>query len=121
MYQCRYVLSNNDKIKYSTQLADHDCVEGDRTELLTQVKENAKFCRDQQAISYGYLIQSLESIYYSCLYIQNKSGKILGACSIGLGDHIIVYAICVPDGVPGIGTLLLNNVKTSRFLLLRIN
>ena len=106
----RYVLSDNDKRTYSTQLADYECVEGDRTKLLTQVRENEEFCRDQKAISYDYFIQSLSQ--YSCIYIENESGKILGACSIGLGVYIIVYAICVPVGGPGIGTLLLNNVKS---------
>lgn len=108
MYHSRYVLSDYDKRKYSTTLANY-CVEGDRTELLTQVRENKEFCRDQTAISYDYLIQSLAS--YSCVYIENESHKILGACAIGLRNYITVYAICVPDGVKGIGTLLLNNVK----------
>lgn len=112
MYRCFYVLSNTDK-QYLTQLANCACIEGDRTELITQIERNNNFCRGQLAINYNYFIQCLKM--YTVIYIQNESdNKILGACSIDLVDRIIViYTICVPDdGIKGIGTLLLNNVKS---------
>ena len=112
MYRCCYVLSNTDK-QYLTQLANCACVEGDRNELITQIERNNNFCRGQLAINYNYFIQCLKM--YTVIYIQNESdNKILGACSIDLVDRIIViYTICVPDdGIKGIGTLLLNNVKS---------
>lgn len=110
MYRCCYVLSDANK-RYSTQLADCDCVEGNRTDLITQIKRNENFCRDQQAISYDYFVDSLKQ--YSIIYIQNNSdNNILGACSINLDAFIIIYSICVPDhGIKGIGKLLLDNVK----------
>ena len=32
MYRCYYILSNNDKKRYFTQIANSDCVEGNRTD-----------------------------------------------------------------------------------------
>jgi hypothetical protein len=110
MYRCCYVLSDANK-RYSTQLEDCECVEGDRTDLITQIKRNENFCRDQQAVDYDYFVDSLEE--YSVIYIQNNSdNNILGACSVDLNASINIYSICVPDhGIKGIGKLLLDNVK----------
>jgi N-acetylglutamate synthase-like GNAT family acetyltransferase len=110
MYRCCYVLSDANK-RYSRQLEDCDCVEGDRTDLITQIKHNENFCRDQQAIGYEYFVDSLEE--YSIIYIQNEiDNNILGACSIDLDTDINMFSICVPDhGIKGIGKLLLDTVK----------
>jgi hypothetical protein len=109
-YRCCYILSNMDK-QYFTQLANSGCVEGDRNELLTQIKSNKNFCRGQLAIRYDYFVETLEN--GTIIYIQNESdNKILGVCSIMLGTFIYIDSICVPDdGIKGIGTLLLNKVK----------
>jgi hypothetical protein len=112
MFICCYILSDKDKQQYSTQLSHCDCVEGDRTELLTQVESDKNFCRGRQpAIDYGYFVDTLK--INTVIYIKNKSdNKILGACSIYLERLIIIYGICVPDnGIKGIGTLLLDKVK----------
>jgi len=119
MYTCYYVLSDKNKI-YSSQLEECGCVEGDIIELVTKIRSDENFCRDQKAISYHYFVNSLIISNFNSnvnvLYIKNESGdKILGACSINianLGKFIIVYSICVPDnGIKGIGTLLLDNLK----------
>jgi hypothetical protein len=104
---CKYVLSDRDN-KYSTTLSEY-CDEGDRTDLLTQIKANREFCRKGTAISYDYFVQSLQ--IYTSIYIQDANGDIVGACAISLDNHIIIYGICVPKGT-GIGTTLLNHVKS---------
>jgi hypothetical protein len=110
MYSYFYVLNERDK-RYSRQLLNSSLIEGDRNELVTQIKSNNTFCRDQKAIGYKYFVQSLTN--NTTIYIQNQNNnKILGACSISLGNFIIIYSICVPNNdIKGIGTLLLNNVK----------
>jgi len=111
MYRCCYVLSEKNK-QYFTQLANCGCVEGDKTELLTQVKDNKNFCRDQLAINYNYFVYCLTADI-TIIYIQNViDNKILGACSINLDRILVIYSMCVPDnGIKGIGTLLLDNIK----------
>lgn len=110
MYVCCYGLSENDK-RYTSQLADCGCIEGDRNELIKQIESDEKFCRDEVAIGYGYFVQCLRKDTF--LYIKNESDEILGACTLDLGEYIFLHGICVPDNrIKGIGTLLLNNLKS---------
>jgi hypothetical protein len=112
MLTCCYVLSRDEKTKYSEILSDCKCVEGDRAELVKQIEENKDFCRDK-GIDYEYFCGTLKQ--YTVIYIKNDSNTILGACSLDLGEYISIRGICVPhykEGtMKGIGTLLLNNVK----------
>ena len=110
MYVCCYGLSEYNK-QYTNQLVDCGCIEGDRTELIRQIKSDKKFCRDEGAIGYRCFVNSL--INDTFLYIKNENNEILGACTLNLGEYIILYGICVPDNrIIGIGTLLLNNLKS---------
>ena len=111
MYICCYILSDKDK-RYSTQFSNCGCVEGDRTELLTQIKSDKNFCRKAIGIGYDFFVESLK--LNTVIYIKNESdNKILGACSIYLETAlIIIYGLCVPEnGIKGIGSLLLDKVK----------
>ena len=105
-----YVLSDKET-QYSRQFKQCDCVEGNREDLIIQIKNNRQFCRDQTAICYDYFVDTLEK--NSIIYKKNSDNKILGACSIHLGRYIKIYGICVPfdDSIKGIGTILLNKVK----------
>ena len=107
---CGYVLSDKET-RYSTQIEQCGCVEGNRAELITQIESNPQFCRDQRAISYNYFVGTLKND--SIIYIKNSDNNILGACSIELGRWMIIYGICVPydDSIKGIGTILLDKVK----------
>ena len=108
--QCCYVLSDIET-RYSTQFEQCGCVEGNRADLIIQIKSNPQFCRDQTAISYDYFVNTLKN--YTIIYIKNSDNNILGACSIKLYTDIIIYGICVPydDSIKGIGTILLDKVK----------
>ena len=110
MYICYYILSDQDK-RHSTQFSNCGCVEGDKTELLRQIKSDKNFCRAAIGIGHDFFVESLKLNTF--IYIKNESdNKILGACSIYLERLIIIYGICVPDnGIKGIGTLLLDKVK----------
>jgi hypothetical protein len=107
---CCYVLSDKET-RYSRQFEQCGCVEGNRDDLINQIKNNPQFCRDQTAINYEYFVDTLEK--NSIIYINNSDNKILGACSINLGRYITIDGICVPfdDSIKGIGTILLNKVK----------
>jgi hypothetical protein len=111
MLTCCYILGREDK-KYSKNLSECKCVEGDRAELIKQIEENKDFCRDK-GIDYEYFCGTLKQ--YTVIYIKNDSNTILGACSLDLGEYISIRGICVPHykegSMKGIGTLLLNNVK----------
>jgi len=113
MLTCCYILSDDDKTKYSKILSGCKCVEGDRDELVKQIEENKEFCRDQEAISHDYFCDTLKTA--TVIYIKNEENNILGACSIYLSEFIKIIGICVPPykegSIKGIGTLLLNNVK----------
>jgi len=118
MFICYYILSDRDKQTYSTQLSHCDCVEGDRTDLVTQIESDKNFCRGRQpAMNYDFFVKTLKM--NTVIYIKNESdNKILGACSIdiekkkNLDISIILSTICVPDnGNKGIGTLLIDKVK----------
>jgi len=69
MYRCCYVLSDLETW-YSKQFEDCGCVEGDRTDLITQIRSNPLFCRDQEAISYNYFVGTMEE--YSIIYIYKE-------------------------------------------------
>jgi hypothetical protein len=113
MLTCCYVLSDDDKTKYSEILSQCKCVEGNRAELVKQIEENKEFCRDQEAISHDYFCDTLKT--ETVIYIKNEENNILGACSIYLSEFIKIIGICVPPykegSIKGIGTLLLDNVK----------
>jgi hypothetical protein len=105
---CCYVLSDKET-QYSSQFKECDCVEGNREDLIFQIKNNRQFCRDQSAISYNYFVDTLKT--NTIIYKKNSDNQILGACSIYLDTDITIYGICVPDIIKGIGTILLDKVK----------
>jgi GNAT superfamily N-acetyltransferase len=106
-----YFVCNKASNKYEDAFRTIDCIEGNREDLIRQVRENERFCRDQTAISYLYFLQTLNT--YTCLYIKKRDeDQILGCCSISMNGYITIYGICVPDGtIKRIGTLLINKLK----------
>jgi len=113
MVTCYYILSDEAKTKYSTNLSGCNCVEGNRDELVEQIQKDKEFCRDQEAINHEYFCDTLKT--ETVIYIKNDENNILGACSIYLSEFIKIIGICVPHykegSIKGIGTLLLDNVK----------
>ena len=88
-------------------------IKGNKDELLSVVKNNPLFCRDQKAITNDYFIKTIEKELG--LYIKDN-GNIVGCATFYkgkyYGDDTEITGICVPiNSEKKYGTLLLNKIK----------
>jgi N-acetylglutamate synthase-like GNAT family acetyltransferase len=118
MYDYYFYFNKEENAKYVHFLYMIGCGEGNKVDLLEQVKSNNKFCRNKEGIDYDFFINSLENKDIIIYITQTDNKNILGACSLSVitysdTPYITIYSICVPqnEDLRGIGSLLLKKVK----------
>lgn len=118
MYDYYFYLNKEENAKYVDLFHTIGCSEGNKVDLLNQVKNNNKFCRNEEGMDYDFFIQSLENKDIVIYITQTDNKNILGACSLSVitysdTPYITIYSICVPqnEDLRGIGSLLLTKVK----------
>jgi hypothetical protein len=118
MYDYYFYFNKEENAKYVDLFHTIGCSEGNKVELLNQVKNNNKFCRNEEGMDYDFFIQSLENKDIVIYITQRDNKNILGACSLSVITYsdipyITIYSICVPqnEDLRGIGSLLLTKVK----------
>jgi N-acetylglutamate synthase-like GNAT family acetyltransferase len=118
MYDYYFYFNKEENAKYVDFLHTIGCSEGNKVDLLNQVKNNNKFCRNEEGMDYDFFIKSLENKDIVIYITQTDNKNILGACSLSVitysdTPYITIYSICVPqnEDLRGIGSLLLTKVK----------
>lgn len=118
MYNTYFYFNNEENAKYVGSFVTIGCSEGNKVEVLRQVRNNSKFCRNGEGMDYEFFIQSLENKDIVIYITQTDNENILGACSLSINTYsdipyITIHSICVPqnENLKGIGSLLLTKVK----------
>jgi len=118
MYDYYFYFNKEENAKYIDLFHTIGCSEGNKVELLRQVRNNNKFCRNGKGMDYDFFIQSLENKDIVIYITQTDNENILGACSLSVITYsdipyITIYSICVPqnEDLRGVGSLLLTKVK----------
>ena len=118
MYDYYFYSNKEETAKYVDLFHTIGCGEGNKVELLRQVRNNSDFCRNGEGMNYDFFIQSLENKDVVIYITQADNENILGACSLSVNTYsdipyITIHSICVPqnEDLKGIGSLLLTKVK----------
>jgi N-acetylglutamate synthase-like GNAT family acetyltransferase len=124
MYDYYFYFNKEENAKYVDLFHTIGCSEGNKVELLRQVMNNNKFCRNGEGMDYDFFIQSLENKDIVIYITQRDNENILGACSLSINTYsdtpyITIHSICVPqnEDLKGIGSLLLKKVKDFAIIL----
>jgi N-acetylglutamate synthase-like GNAT family acetyltransferase len=124
MYDYYFYFNKEENAKYVDLFQTIGCMKGNKVELLRQVMNNNKFCRNGEGMDYDFFIQSLKNKDIVIYITQRDNENILGACSLSINTYsdtpyITIHSICVPqnEDLKGIGSLLLTKVKDFAIIL----